>query len=98
MTYVNGYLYYNGLHFENAYNALESINALGVLQILNTIREKFPKKRIPKNEENLQNTIDLMEEKGIDFDTEDELFYSTGEKELLKCLLNYVKENKRYFR
>lgn len=94
----NGYLYYNGLHFENAYNALESINALGVLQILNTIREKFPKKRIPKNEESLQNTIDLMEEKGVDFETEDELFYSTGEKELIKYLLTYIKENKRYFR
>lgn len=93
-----GYLYYHGLHFENAYNALESINALGVLQILNAIREKFPKKRIPQNEESLQNTIDFMEEKGIDFEAEEERFYSTGEKELIKCLLTYIKENDKFFR
>ena len=94
----NSYLYYHGLHFENAYNALESINALGVLQILNAIREKFPEKGIPKNEKSLQNTIDFMEEKGIDFEAEDELFYSIGEKELIKCLLTYVKDNEKHFR
>ena len=29
---------------------------------------------------------------------EDERFYTAGEKELLKCLLSYVKENKQHFR
>lgn len=94
----DSYLYYHGLHFENAYNALESINALGALQILNTIREKFPKKSIPKNEKSLQNTMDSMAEKAINFEAEEELFYTTGEKELLKCLLIYIRENKRHFR
>ncbi len=94
----DSYLYYHGTHFEKAYTALERISAFEVLQILDTIRSKFPKSRIPKNEDALQNAMDVLEEKGINFDSEDEHFYSAGEKELLKCLLSYVKENKQRLR
>ena len=92
------YLYYRGTHFEKAYAALKDIAALRTLPILDDIRNKFPKKRIPKNVEALQNVMDILEEKGIDFDSEDERFYSVGEKELLKCLLSYVKENTQHLR
>ncbi len=92
------YLYYHGLHFEIAYDALDVVSAFEVMKILNSVREKFPKNRIPKNEESLQNTMDSMEEKGINFEAEDDCFYSTGEKELLECILSYVKENKKHLR
>lgn len=94
----DSYLYYHGLHFEKAFNALEIISAFGVLRILNSIREKFPKNRIPISEKSLQKTMESMEDRGICFEREDELFYSTGEKELLTCLLSYVKENKKHLR
>ncbi len=94
----DSYLYYYGTHFEKAYTALKDIAALGMLPILDDIRNKFPQSRIPKNEDTLQNAMEVLEEKGIDFDSEDERFYSVEEKELLKCLLSYVKENKHHLR
>ncbi len=94
----DSYLYYHGLHFENALKALEAISAFDCLEILNCVKKKFPQKLIPKNEKALQDTIDSMEEKNINFEEEENLFYSKGEKELLKCLSSYVKENKKHFR
>ena len=94
----DNYLYYHGTHFEKAYTALKNIVALKMLPILDNVRDKFPKQRIPGNEDALQKAMDVLEEKGVDFDREDERFYTIGEKELLKCLLSYVKENKQHFR
>lgn len=92
------YLYYYGIHFEKAYQALETLSASGVLSILDSLRKKFPKNSIPKREEPLQNMLDDMEERGVDFEKEDERFYSVGEKELHRCLLSFVKENQKHFR
>lgn len=39
-----------------------------------------------------------MEEDGIDFDDEDEIYYSSAEKELLEQLSTYVLENRKHFR
>lgn len=94
----DSYLNYYGTHFEQAYTALKDIAALRVLPILDDVRNKFPKKRIPQNEEALQKAIDILEEDDIDFDSNDELFYSIGEQDLLKSLLSYIKENKQYLR
>lgn len=94
----DSYLYYHGQHFEKACGALENISALETLKILDFVRAKFPKSRIPKSEEKLQDTMDILAEKGVDFEREDELFYSSGEKELLNCLLKYVKENCNHLR
>lgn len=94
----DSYLYYRGTHFEKAYAALKDIAALRTLPILDDVRNKFPKKRIPRNVEALQNVMDILEEKDIDFESEDEHFYSVEEKELLKCLLSYVKENMQHLR
>ena len=92
------YLYYHGAHFEKAYQAMEALSATEVLQILDAVRTKFPRSRIPKTEETLQNAMDALEEKGLDFESEDDRFYTKGEKELIKCLQAYVIENKKRFR
>ncbi len=94
----DSYLYYHGTHFEKAYKAMEVMSATGVLAILDSVRAKFPKNRIPKTVDALQNTMDTMQEQGMDFEAEDERFYSTGEKELLERLLSFVTENKKRFR
>ena len=74
------------------------MSATGVLAILDSVRAKFPKNRIPKSADALQNTMDTMQEQGMDFEAEEERFYSTGEKELLERLLSFVTENKKRFR
>ena len=94
----DGYLYDHGTHFEKAYKAMQQIAAPGVLSIMDAVREKFPGKRIPKNEDALQNALDVMEEKNVDFENEEELFYGDGTKELLERLLSFVMENKDRFR
>lgn len=92
------YLYYHGTQFEKAYKAMETIAAPGVLALLETIRAKFPRKRIPKTEDALQDTLDAMEERGIDFEREDAVFYSDAVNELLARLLAFILENKQKFR
>lgn len=94
----SSYLYYYGTHFEKACRALKAIGAEGVAHMLCAIEQAFPRGRVPKTEEAIQNAIDRMEERGIDFEKEDDRFYSVGEKELCSCLLAYVRENRQHFR
>ena len=93
-----GYLYYYGIHFEEACQAMATLSASRVQSILGSVRKKFPKNPIPKREDRLQNMLDDMEEQGVDFEKEDKRFYSVGEKELMQCMLTFVKENKKHFR
>ena len=92
------YLYYYGTHFEKAYSALETLVAPGVQSLLDSVRKKFPQNCIPKSEESIQNKLDALGEQGIDFEQEDERFYSVGENELMQRLLSFVKENQKHFR
>ena len=94
----DSYLYYHGTHFHKAYSALDTISAKGVVEILEAVLKKFPKGRIPKSEDSLQNTMDKMADHSIDFEAEDDRFYNDGVNELLSCLVAYVKENAKHFR
>lgn len=94
----DSYLYYHGMHFNNAFKAIEVISAPNVLALLDAVRSKFPRKRIPKTEDALQKAMDAMEEQGVDFEQEDACFYSSGERELLDRLLSFVLENQKHFR
>lgn len=94
----SNYLYYYGNHFEKVKTALETIGATKVVELLSEVKEKFPRNKIPKNIESIQNNLEKMEEKGLDFETEDEKYYSEIETELLSQLVIYVKENEKHFR
>lgn len=93
-----GYLYYHGFHFTKAYQSFGRIGADQMLLLMDRIKCKFPRSCIPKSEEAIQAVMDRMEEDGIDFDDEDEIYYSSVEKELWDRLLIYVKENEKHFR
>lgn len=93
-----GYLYYYGTHFKKAYQALEEMHADAIVQMLHQIEQKFPKARIPKREEAIQNVLDCMEDMGVDFEEYDDWFYAEGEKELRQCMLSYLQENQSRFR
>ena len=93
-----GYLYYHGTHFEKAYKALEQMGATEMTALLDRVRAKFPRGRIPKATDSIQNTMDRMEEKGVDFEAEDDCYYGGAERELLAKLTVYVRENGKHFR
>ena len=93
-----GYLYYHGIHFTKAYQSFGRIGADQMLLLMDRIKCKFPRSCIPKSEKAIQNVMDRMEEDGIDFDDEDEIYYSSAEKELLAQLSTYVRENQKHFR
>lgn len=93
-----GYLYYHGTHFTKACKVFEQISAEQMVRLMAQIQNKFPSGHIPKSEEAIQNVMDRMEEDGIDFDDEDEIYYTSAEKELLDRLMAYVLENQNHFR
>ena len=93
-----GYLYYHGTHFDKAYKALEQMGAAEMTALLDRVRAKFPRNHIPKSADSIQNTMDRMEEKGVDFEAEDDCYYGSAEKELLAKLTAYVRENGKHFR
>lgn len=93
-----GYLYYHGTHFDKACKALEQMGATEMTALLNRVRAKFPRNRIPKAADSIQNTMDRMEEKGVDFEAEDDCYYGGAEKKLLAKLTGYVRENGKHFR
>ena len=92
------YLYYHGTHFTKACQAFVQIGAGQMLQLAEQIQSKFPHNRIPKSEEAIQNAMDKLEDNGTDFEDEDEIYYSSAEKELLDRLYTYVMENRKHFR
>ena len=93
-----GYLYYHGTHLDKAYKALEQMGAAEMTALLDRVRAKFPRNRIPKAADSIQNTMNRMEEKGVDFEAEDDCYYGGAERELLAKLTAYVRENGKHFR
>lgn len=92
------YLYYRGNHFEKACQALETIGAEKMIELLKIVENKFPRNKIPKNIDSIQNVLDKMEENGIDFESEEKEYYENVETKLLQRLTIYVNENKKRFR
>ncbi len=92
------YLYYCGNHFSKVYSACEKILATEMTTLLDCIQAKFPRKKLPVSMERLQDRLDAMEQKGIDFETEDEKYYAEVEKHLITQTLAYIKKNQKHFR
>lgn len=65
------------------------------IALIESIEQKFPRSRIPSNEEKRQDTLDWLEEKGIDFESEDTWFYENTEEDLEHLLIDYIKENRK---
>ena len=93
-----GYLYYHGACFAKVCQFFAQIGANKMVSLMDRIQNKFPRGYVPKSKEAIQNTMDRMEEEGIDFEDENEIYYSSAEKELLDSLLTYVMENRKHFR
>lgn len=94
----SGYLYYYGNRFTNAVKAFEEIDSPKMLELMTSVQNKFPFQKIPKSLESIQNKIDKMEEKEIDFENEDEIFYNDAQEELLDKLYEFIISNQKRFR
>ncbi len=94
----SNYLYYRGNHFEKVKMSLETIGAEQMTILLKSVEDKFPRKKVPKSIDSIQNNLDKLEEKGIDFESEDEEYYNVTETELLEKSTNYVRANQKRFR
>lgn len=93
-----GYLYYHGQNFEEAKQALQTIGAQETLALLERIQGKFPRKKIPKDLDRIQDVLDKLEDKDVDFEAEDECYYESAEKELLQKLREFATKNGGRFR
>lgn len=92
------YLYYHGDRLGKLEHALGLIGAEKSMALLERVKRKFPRSVPPKKLDQIQSRLDQMEEKGIDFEDEDEYYYESAEKELIECLCTFVRTNRAAFR
>ena len=95
---ISGYLYYYGNHFDKLIMAIEEINAKDCLFLTESIRNKFPRNTVPKNIDSIQNTLDKLEDKGIDFEAEEDMYLNKYENIIFEKLKEYILNNKKHFR
>lgn len=93
-----GYLYYYGTHFAKACQAFVEIGAREMVSLTERLQSKFPQQRVPKTEEAIRNAMDKLEDNGVDFEDEDETYYTSAENELLDRLMAFALENRKHFR
>ena len=94
----DSYLYQHGEHYHKAKKALENLDAPGMTALLDAVASKFPRGKVPKSMDAIQNAMEKLEEKGVDFEAQDDAYYNGVEKGFLSALLSYVLENRKHFR
>lgn len=82
--------------YKQLIKALNTIGATNTIKLLEKIEKKFPKGKIPIKLEYRQKILDEMDEKEIDFDEFDEVFWEY-EENITKLVYNYVMNNKIKF-
>ena len=94
----DSYLSYHGAHFHKARKALDAVNAPGLAALLDAVAAKFPRGKVPKSQDAIENAMEKLEDKGVDFEDQDDAYYDGVEREFLPQLLSWVLENKKHFR
>ena len=94
----DSYLFHCGEHFHKARKALDALDAPGMTALLDAVAAKFPRGKVPKSMDAIQNALEKLEDKGVDFEEQDDAYYNGVESEFLPRLLTYVLENKKHFR
>ena len=94
----DSYLFQHGEHYHKARKALENLDAPEMTALMDAVAAKFPRGKVPKSMDAIQNAMEKLEEKGVDFEAEDEAYYTRVECEFLDALLKYILENRKHFR
>ncbi len=95
---IEHYLTYNGLNFAQTQAAFREIADTEALVLMEKIQRKFPRSKVPTKDSSLQAVLEKMENKGIDFEQEEEFYYQHVENPTLELLYNYILENADDFR
>jgi len=95
---IDHYLYYNGKRFPLLCEAIRIIGHKGACDLMKRIKKKV--KNVPDNadEEVWQAAIDKLEERGKDFEAEEDFYYEKVENELINSVCEYVLENSEQFK
>lgn len=93
-----GYLYYHGTHFDKSRQAFREMGANEMESLLDAVQAKFPRGKVPKSEGAIQNAMDRLEDRGVDFEDEDDRYYGGAECKLLDRMAAWVRENGKRFR
>ena len=94
----DSYLFHHGEHFPKARKALDDLDAPGMTALLDAVAAKVPRGKVPKSLDAIQNALEKLEDKGVDFEEQDDAYYNGVESEFLPQLLAWVLENKKHFR
>ena len=94
----DSYLFHCGEHFHKARKALDAIDSPAMTALLDTVTAKFPRGKVPKSMDAIQNALEKLEEKGVDFEDQDDAYYNGVEVEFLDRLLVWILDNKKHFR
>ncbi len=95
---ISHYLYYRADHFRELFASVIKVNCSKCLTLLHMIANKFPRGKISSNIEKLQNHLEGMENHGVDFEAEEQIYYEQVETELVKTLLSYIMNHTDSFR
>ena len=94
----DSYLFHCGEHFRKARKSLDAIDSPAMTALLDAVTAKFPRGKVPKSMDAIQNALEKLEEKGVDFEDQDDAYYNGVEREFLDRLLVWVLKNKKHFR
>ena len=94
----DSYLFHHGDHFHKVRKTLEAIDSPGMTALLDAVAAKFPRGRVPKSLDAIQNALEKLEDKGVDFEEQDNAYYNGIECEFLPRFQAWVLDNKKHFR
>lgn len=94
----DSYLFHRGEHFPKARKALKALDAPEMTALLDAVAAKFPRGKVPKSIDAIRNALEKLEDRGVDFEAEDDAYYNDVEQEFLPRLLHYILENRKHFR
>lgn len=92
---LDAYLYERGNHFSSLRKALTEIGLQKAVDFLDTVESRFPRKAVPKKLESIQNALDKLEEKEIDFEEDYDFYLEEINNELMEKITDYVFSNKK---
>ena len=95
---ISHYLYYRGNHFQELFASVKKVNCASCRTLLDMIAGKFPHSKISSDIEKIKTHLECMEDHGVDFDAEEQIYYEQVEAELTKALLSYVANHADDFR
>ncbi|MCI9474858.1 MAG: DMP19 family protein [Emergencia sp.] len=92
------YLTHHCQRFNQVRKALLAMGAVSMVQLLDDVQEKFPTQKIPSSMRQIEDVLEEMTMRGIDFEKEDMRYYDAEEENLMEKLYLYIETNRKKLR